>query len=106
MLVILDAWYDLRSLANPFEGIYAWLGEHLGAEAEYVVSALAGAIAILTFVGIEWIKKAGFRVGIDGSEFGDPGGLRRGGLLNDDGVGLAVRALPVEGARTTKTGTN
>jgi NADH-quinone oxidoreductase subunit H len=52
VIALLDAWYDLRSLANPFEGIYNWLGEHLGVEAEYVVSALVGAIAILSFVGL------------------------------------------------------
>jgi NADH-quinone oxidoreductase subunit H len=48
----LDAWYDLRSLANPFNELYDWLGDNTSAEVVYVVSSLIGAIGILTFVGL------------------------------------------------------
>jgi NADH-quinone oxidoreductase subunit H len=52
MGVILDAWYDLRSLANPVQELYTWLDRHVPDEVIYVVSAVLGATAILTFVGL------------------------------------------------------
>ena len=52
MPVFLDAWYDLRSLANPVGKLIDWLSEHTTDATAYVVAALIGAIAILTFVGL------------------------------------------------------
>jgi NADH-quinone oxidoreductase subunit H len=51
-LNFLQAWYDLRSLANPFRELYDWLGRHTSDEVVFVVSAVVGATGILTFVGI------------------------------------------------------
>jgi NADH-quinone oxidoreductase subunit H len=52
MIALLAVWYDLRSLANPFDELYQWLGEHTSDTVVYLVSGLIGAIAILTFVGL------------------------------------------------------
>jgi NADH-quinone oxidoreductase subunit H len=52
MTSLLAAWYDLRSLANPFDELYDWLGDTLGNEAVYVISAVIGAVGILSFVGL------------------------------------------------------
>ena len=52
MTPFLDAWYDLRSLANPVRELYDWLGDHTSDEVVYVVSAVVGAVAILIFVGL------------------------------------------------------
>lgn len=52
MTHLLDAWYDLRSLANPVRELYDWLGDHTSDEVVYVVSAVIGAVGILTFVGL------------------------------------------------------
>lgn len=52
MTSLLDAWYDLRSLANPLRELYDWLAAHTSDEVVYVVSALIGATAILTFAGL------------------------------------------------------
>jgi NADH-quinone oxidoreductase subunit H len=51
-LTLLDAWYDLRSLANPFGELYVWLEDIAGSEVAYLVSAVIGAVGILTFVGL------------------------------------------------------
>jgi NADH-quinone oxidoreductase subunit H len=51
-MTLLDAWYDLRSLANPFGELYAWLEDVAGSEVAYLVSAVVGATGILTFVGL------------------------------------------------------
>ena len=50
--MILDAWYDLRSLANPFGELFEWVDDIAGSEVAYLVSAVVGAVAILTFVGL------------------------------------------------------
>jgi NADH-quinone oxidoreductase subunit H len=52
MTWLLQAWYDLRSLANPFRELYDWLGDKTADELVYVVSAVIGATGILTFVGL------------------------------------------------------
>jgi NADH-quinone oxidoreductase subunit H len=52
LIVLLGAWYDLRSLANPLRELYDWLNDLAGTEVVYLVSALIGAIAILSFVGL------------------------------------------------------
>jgi NADH-quinone oxidoreductase subunit H len=49
---VLAAWYDLRSLANPFGELFDFVEEHLGEEVAYLLSAVIGAVGILTFVGI------------------------------------------------------
>jgi NADH-quinone oxidoreductase subunit H len=48
MIVLLDAWYSF----DPFHDFYDWLGDHTSGDVVYVVSALVGAIAILSFVGL------------------------------------------------------
>ena len=58
----LAAWYDLRSLANPFGKLYEWLGDHASDSVVYVVSSLIGAAGILAFVGLGalmnvWIER-------------------------------------------------
>src|SRR5262245_48558201 len=45
-------WYDLRSLANPFDELYRWIGDNTSDEVVWVVSALIGAVGILSFVGL------------------------------------------------------
>ena len=50
--MILSAWYDLRSLANPFGELFSWLNDIAGNEVAYIVSAVIGATGILTFVGL------------------------------------------------------
>src|SRR5688500_18246555 len=52
MIPFLDAWYDLRSLANPFEELYGWLGDHIADEFVYLIAAVVGATGILSFVGL------------------------------------------------------
>jgi len=52
VIPFLDAWYDLRSLANPVRELYDWLRDNTADEVVYVVSAVIGAVAILTFVGL------------------------------------------------------
>ena len=49
---LLDAWYDLRSLANPLRELYDWLAGETSGEVVYVVSAVIGSVAILVFVGL------------------------------------------------------
>lgn len=52
-MLLLDVWYDLRSLANPVRELYDWINGHTeGPEVVYAVSALIGSIAILSFVGL------------------------------------------------------
>jgi NADH-quinone oxidoreductase subunit H len=51
MALLLDAWYDLRSLANPVGELYSWLAEQTSDEVVYIVSALIGAVGILVFAG-------------------------------------------------------
>lgn len=51
-MTFLQAWYDLRSLANPFRELYSWLGEHTSETVVYLVSGVIGAVGILTFVGL------------------------------------------------------
>ena len=52
MMPLLDAWYDLRSLANPISSLIEWLGDHTTDGAAYVVAAVIGATGILSFVGL------------------------------------------------------
>jgi NADH-quinone oxidoreductase subunit H len=52
MIELLQAWYDLRSLANPFGELYDWLGRHIADEFVYVLAGVIGAIGILSFVGL------------------------------------------------------
>jgi NADH-quinone oxidoreductase subunit H len=49
---LLDAWYDLRSLANPVSELYDWLADNTTDEVVYLVSAVLGSVAILSFVGL------------------------------------------------------
>ena len=42
------AWYDL----DPLRELYDWLRDHTADEVVYVVSAVVGAIAIVSFVGL------------------------------------------------------
>ena len=50
--MILAAWYDLRSLANPFRELYDWIARNTSDDVAFLVSSLVGAIAILSFVGL------------------------------------------------------
>ncbi len=59
---LLAAWSDLRSLANPFDHLYNWIGDHTSDKVVYVVSALIASTGILTFVGLGaiinvWIER-------------------------------------------------
>ncbi len=61
-MTLLAAWYDLRSLANPFRELYDWLGDNASDAVVYIVSGLIGAIGIMVFVGIcaiinSWIER-------------------------------------------------
>lgn len=49
---MLAAWYDLRSLANPFGELYDWIARNTSDDIAFLVSSLVGAVAILSFVGL------------------------------------------------------
>jgi len=52
MLRFLDAWYDLRSLANPAAELINWLADHTTDGIAYAIAAIIGATGILSFVGL------------------------------------------------------
>ncbi len=52
MLPLLRAWYDLRSLANPFGELIDSIARHTTDGIAYAVAAIIGATGILTFVGL------------------------------------------------------
>src|SRR3954468_4026737 len=52
MWTFLDAWYDLRSLANPVGALFDWIAGITTDGVTYAVAAILGATAILIFVGL------------------------------------------------------
>ena len=48
VILPLGAWYDF----DPFRDLYEWIGDHTLGELAFVVSAVLGATAILSFVGL------------------------------------------------------
>ena len=50
--MLLERWWDLRSLANPVNGLLGWLRDTFPDWVAYIVSGLIGAAAIGLFLGI------------------------------------------------------
>ena len=46
-MTLLTTWYS-----SPFEELYDWLNDIAGKEVAYLISAVIGAVGILTFVGL------------------------------------------------------
>lgn len=51
-MILLNAWYDLRSLANPVNALLNTLRDHFPGWVAYVVSGLIGAAALGLFLGV------------------------------------------------------
>src|SRR5215211_3213959 len=60
--MILANWWDLRTLANPVNGLLGWLEERFPDWVAYIVSGLIGAAAIGLFLGVAmllliWVER-------------------------------------------------
>ncbi|MBI2761606.1 MAG: NADH-quinone oxidoreductase subunit NuoH [Chloroflexi bacterium] len=61
-MIVLARWWDLRSLANPVNGLLGWLKEQFPDWVAYVVSGAIGAAALGLFLGVAmlaliWVER-------------------------------------------------